>query len=79
MEIAGTPLQTFKQFRFSDEKIFPIQIQTENHVQLSEYPQYSNFALKAEDTIVMVFDTTMDDNDVRIDVIFAVTGEATLE
>ena len=32
MEIAGTPLQTFKQFRFSDEKIFPIQIQTENHV-----------------------------------------------
>jgi len=82
MEVAGSELQTGQQHRLKaggKTVTFPVQIQTDNHVQLSEFPQFSNYALKAGDTIVMVFDTLKKDNDVRIDVIFAVTGEATLE
>jgi len=82
VEVAGSELQTEKQYRLKQggkTEIFPVQIQTDNHVQLSEFPQFSNYALKADETIVMVFDTLKKGNDVRIDVIFAVTGEATLE
>jgi len=81
MEIAGSELQTtFLNNENANRNVnFPRQFDTNDHLQLTEYPQISNFPLKADETIVMVFDTTETANDVRINVIFAVTGEATLE